>query len=110
MKTTLLSTLFLFAIAASLQAQIKTRYVKPSATGNGTSWANAGDLQSIINGSASGDSVFVAGGTYLPAASFSMKEGVKIYGSFAGTETSLSQRRLATNIAAGQGSVLKGNE
>jgi len=110
MKTTLLSTLFLFALAASLQAQIKTRYVKPSATGNGTSWANAGDLQSIINGSASGDSVFVAGGTYLPAESFSMKEGVKIYGSFTGTEASLSQRRLATNIAAGKGSVLKGNE
>lgn len=109
MKKKLLSTFFLFAIAASLQAQIKTWYVKSSATGGGTSWADAGDFQTIINGAASGDSVFVAGGTYLPAVSFSMKEGVKIYGSFAGTETSLSQRRLATNIAAGNGSVLKGN-
>ncbi|QHW00240.1 choice-of-anchor Q domain-containing protein [Spirosoma endbachense] len=77
------------------------RYVKPTASGsaNGSSWANASaSLQAIINASASGDQVWVAGGTYKPTSttdrtvSFAMKNGVAIYGGFAGTETALSQR------------------
>jgi hypothetical protein len=101
-----LFSLMLLAIAASLQAQTKF-FVKPSATGNGSTWATAGDFQTMINGASAGDSVFVAGGTYQPASgqSFSMKDGVKIYGGFAGKETSLSQR----NLAAGNSSILKGN-
>ncbi len=80
-----------------------TRYVSPSGAGllNGSSWANAkqGDsLQAIINISSTGDEVWVMCGTYLTTAttnrniSFVMKNGVTIYGSFAGTETILSQR------------------
>ncbi|GAB3542391.1 choice-of-anchor Q domain-containing protein [Spirosoma fluminis] len=70
------------------------RYVKAGATGNGTSWSNAsGDLQAMINASASGDQVWMAGGTYKPstsgltdarAASFSLKGGVNILGGFTG--------------------------
>ncbi|WP_410221555.1 choice-of-anchor Q domain-containing protein [Pedobacter sp.] len=63
-------------------------YVKAGATGGGTSWIDAGDLQTVINNAngngneLAGDSIFVAAGTYTSAASYSMKEGVKIFGGF----------------------------
>lgn len=75
------------------------RYVKPTGTGNGSSWANAsGNLQAMIDASNNGDQVWVATGTYKPTTgtdrtiSFSMKEGVAIYGGFAGNESTLSAR------------------
>lgn len=88
----LISTLFInIAFAA-------TWYVTPAAagTGNGSSWANASSsLQIIINNASDGDEVWVAQGTYNGG--FSMKEGVKIYGGFTGTETTLSQRNWYNN-------------
>lgn len=78
-------------------------YVSPSGSGNGSSWANAApgnDLQTIIDNAALNDQVWVMCGTYLTTTtsdrtiSFRMKTGVAIYGSFAGTETSLSERAL----------------
>ena len=91
-----------------------TRYVKPTATGtgDGSSWANASaDLQGMINASAAADEVWVAAGTYKPAAyptgctgcstnrdyAFHLKNGVKLYGGFAGTETAVSQRNISAN-------------
>ena len=97
---------FLYAGMSSANAQT-IRYVKVGATGTGTTWANAsGDLQMMINASLANDVVWVAGGVYTAPlnGSFSMKEGVQIYGGFAGTETSLSQRNWQTNIVT-----LKGN-
>lgn len=86
---------------------VKQWYVKPGATGGGTGWDDAGDLQTMINNAGSGDSVFVAAGTYQPASgqSFVMKDGVKIYGGFQGTETNLAQRHLVVSDI----SVLEGN-
>jgi len=83
-----------------------TRYVTPTGSGiqDGSSWTNAApgnSLQTIINTSASGDEVWVACGTYTTTSttnrniSFSMRNGVVIYGSFAGTEITLSQRILS---------------
>jgi|GEM_PF-1687777 len=97
----------LFIFSAQAQNII---YVNTSATGanNGSSWADAfTDFQVGVNSANASDSVFVAKGTYQPASgqSFSMKEGVKIYGGFAGTETSLSGR----NLSSGDTSILKGN-
>lgn len=85
------------------------RYVKAGATGNGTSWSNAsGDLQAMINASAADDEVWVAEGTYQPAAGqwFSMKEGVKIYGGFPANNenAALGQRNWALHPT-----ILKGN-
>ena len=102
----LLFSLMLFTITASLEAQTKY-FVMPGASGNGSSWATAGDFQTIVNGASAGDSVFVVGGTYQPSsgASYSMKEGIKIYGGFVGTETSLNQRSLTVSNS----SILKGN-
>ncbi|MDQ6479291.1 right-handed parallel beta-helix repeat-containing protein [Dyadobacter sp. LHD-138] len=84
-------------------------YVKPGGTGSGISWSAASsNLQTVINGASSGDEVWVAGGTYQLAAgqSFAMKEGVKIYGGFAGTEVNLADRNLM--ITANK-SILQGN-
>ncbi|MCF8380054.1 MAG: T9SS type A sorting domain-containing protein [Bacteroidales bacterium] len=77
----------------------KISYVKVGGTGNGSSWANAsGNLQDIILASEFGDQVWVAKGKYLvPGAvvdsSFTLKNGVSLYGGFAGTETSKNQRK-----------------
>lgn len=91
-------------------AEIK-RYVTVTGAGSkeGTSWANAYEgtkLQQAINdvaaGTGKGD-VWVAKGVYKPTStndasvSFELKSGVKLYGGFAGTETSLEQRSTASN-------------
>ncbi|MBO0930265.1 hypothetical protein [Fibrella aquatilis] len=97
------------------QAQT-TRYVSTTGSNanpaSATSWANSTtDLQGAINASTAGDQVWVAKGTYYttttrnPTSSFSMKDGVGIYGGFVGTETSLSSRTLMVANA----SVLSGD-
>ncbi|MBD2755901.1 beta strand repeat-containing protein [Spirosoma validum] len=111
-------SLLVLLLGMDLLAQAQTiRYVKPAATGtgDGSSWANAsGNLQAIINASAATDQVWVAAGTYKPttstdrAISFSMKDGVAIYGGFAGTETALSQRP-AINLTTPSSSILSGD-
>jgi|GEM_PF-641297 len=99
------------------------RYVKQNASGNGdgANWDNASDdLQAMINASASGDLIFVSEGTYKPIRpadnlntidydnrnnAFVLKDGVEIYGGFAGTETSLAQR----DLGAGHTTILSGD-
>ncbi|HRK28960.1 MAG TPA: choice-of-anchor Q domain-containing protein, partial [Chitinophagales bacterium] len=108
------------AVLCFNNANAATRYVKPTATGTGTgnSWVNAsGDLQAMINASAVGDEVWVAAGTYKPTAepdgttdtprdfTFYMKDGVAIYGGFAGTETMRSQRNWTTNVTTLSGDI-----
>src|SRR3954468_3244226 len=108
MKRTITCCVCLLCALFVTQAQT-TWFVTPGApvAGTGNSWADARDLQTAINNAAAGDNIFAAQGTYQPASgqSFAMKEGVKIYGSFAGTESSLGQR----NISAGHISTLQGN-
>lgn len=99
--------LALLSIVATAQTK---RYVKPTGTGDGSSWANASaDLQAIINISAANDEVWVAVGTYKPTekllssstdardVTFILKAGVKIYGGFAGSETLVTERISGTN-------------
>ena len=96
-KYYLLYFLFTTLFGSSLFAQT-TRYVSLDGddANNGTTWATSlNDLQTAINASSDGDFIFVEKGKYLLTTSILMKEGVKIYGSFAGTETSLSQRNLS---------------
>jgi hypothetical protein len=78
-------------------------FAKPTGSGNCISWANACALQTAITTAASGDQIWVQPGTHIPHASdhtvsFTLKNGVAIYGGFAGTETLLSQRKPAVNI------------
>ncbi len=84
----------------NLPLHAKTLYVHPEGFGDGTSWEDASfDLAGILLEAEAGDEVWVAEGVYFPTefddrhASFIVKEGVKVYGGFTGTEQSLDQRR-----------------
>ena len=95
LKSTLIALLMLVGLS-QINATI---FVKAGANGNGTSWDNAfGTLTEALAHAKNGDQVWVAAGTYTPSvnadrhASFQIKDGIKVYGGFAGTETSLVQR------------------
>ncbi len=82
-------------------------YVKTTATGlgNGDSWTNAIDnLQNAIDAT-NVQQVWVATGTYQPASgvSYKMKNGVAIYGGFAGSEIDLANRNWTNNLTTLQG-------
>ncbi|MFZ4572631.1 MAG: IPT/TIG domain-containing protein, partial [Bacteroidales bacterium] len=89
-------------------------YVNASATGanNGSSWTDAyTSLQTAITSAFSSQQIWVAAGTYKPTAttdrtiSFVMKEGVAIYGGFAGTETLLTDRAPSVNVTILSGEI-----
>ena len=81
-------------------------YIAEEATGSGTSWADAsGDLQAALNNASSNTEIWVKEGSYYPTTCndcsftdrdirFSIPDGVKIYGGFAGTETAIDQRDI----------------
>jgi hypothetical protein len=92
------------------------RYVKHDATGaqTGATWSDAFTLmEPALQAAESGDEIWIAAGTYKPTnrhgfsgeswmplarfVHFRMKNGVAIYGGFAGTEELLGQRNPAAN-------------
>ncbi|MGI6616919.1 MAG: choice-of-anchor Q domain-containing protein [Saccharofermentanales bacterium] len=94
-------------------AEPTTWYVTETGAGNesGTSWYNASsNLKDVMNNKAqAGHEIWVAKGTYTPgtgeADTFTLKKGVKVYGGFAGGETSLSDRNWVDNVTT-----LSGND
>ncbi len=92
-------------------AQATTIYVNDDATGadDGSSWEDAfTDLQNGFDAAVSaGDEVWVAAGTYYPSVeiggvgdrymSFQLKNGMAVYGGFAGVETLLEERDWEAN-------------
>ncbi len=109
----LIGVLALLPPAAPLRAA-GILYVVPGGVGTqtGEDWANANDLQAALQGAASGDQIWVKAGSYKPttsadrAATFQMKRGVTLYGGFAGIETDIGQRNVATNITILSGDLL----
>jgi predicted outer membrane repeat protein len=98
-------------VSPTVAAQI---YVKADATGanDGTSWTDAyTDLQDARAAAISGDEIWVAAGTYYPTsgvdrfATFQLKNGVAIYGGFAGTETSIIERDFVTSVTILSGDI-----
>ncbi|NJL34868.1 MAG: hypothetical protein HC893_14725, partial [Chloroflexaceae bacterium] len=101
--------------ARPVQAQVGTIYYvdkdRPDDSGDGLTWATAKrNLQTALALASAGAEIWVADGTYYPdegtgqtndnrASTFSLKDGVAIYGGFAGTETLLSERDVAANVA-----------
>ncbi|HOW19010.1 MAG TPA: hypothetical protein PLC79_08235, partial [Phycisphaerae bacterium] len=99
-----------------------TVYVKAGATGanNGTSWADAyTDLQAALTAATAGTEIWVAAGTYKPTAetldpgnpevvrgkTFQLKNGVALYGGFAGGETVRTQRNPTANTTVLSGEI-----
>ncbi|MCR5077550.1 MAG: right-handed parallel beta-helix repeat-containing protein [Prevotella sp.] len=109
MKKTLLSAAMILAL--SLQSNptaAKVHYVKAGATGDGSSWESAaGDLDAMLDEANTGDEIWIAAGTYKPtrlirsskknSRTFTLKDGVALYGGFKGTETSKDERELAAS-------------
>ena len=75
--------------ALGTPAWAATYYVTEN--GGGTSWGDtsAGNFQTLLENTNSGDVVYVAQGEYFLSAgeTFTLKEGVNLYGGFKGTET-----------------------
>ncbi|NML23569.1 T9SS type A sorting domain-containing protein [Pseudoflavitalea sp. G-6-1-2] len=108
MKRLSTSLLLTFCISFSVHAQTKWFVTSTaSVTGGGLSWADPITFPNALGTAQAGDSIFVMQGTYqaVSGQSFSMKEGVKIYGGFAGTELYLMER----NLQLGFKSILRGN-
>lgn len=101
------SLLLFFFSSQSTDLQANTIYVNANlTTGNndGSSWQNAfTNLQDALNLAANGDVVWVAKGTYYPTQDgnrstyFRLLKGVKWYGGFDGSETSIYERNLDLN-------------
>jgi len=78
----------------------------------GDTWANACDLQyALATKSLPGDELWIKAGTYKPTTetdrtvSFVLKDGVALYGGFAGTETSRDERDWEENITILSGDI-----
>ncbi|MDM8528872.1 DUF1565 domain-containing protein [Anaerolineales bacterium HSG24] len=82
-----------------------------AASPDGTSWGTAyKTLSDALSKTMSGDTIWVADGTYKPTtgtdrtASLTLVSGVAVYGGFNGTETALAQRDYTNNVT-----ILSGN-
>ncbi|WP_338790124.1 hypothetical protein [Bernardetia sp. MNP-M8] len=86
MKTTNLKYVFVTVLFfLNIQIQAATIYVDVFATGtnNGTTWTDAyTDLQTAITQSTYGDVIRVSEGIYTKSSSYTLKDGVKIYGGY----------------------------
>ncbi|MDR1121824.1 MAG: right-handed parallel beta-helix repeat-containing protein [Dysgonamonadaceae bacterium] len=93
--------LFLLSIILSLgYAGAQTRYYVNGQTGSnygqGVSWGDAfAELTTAYDMAVAGDEIWIAGGEYDGI--YTIIDGVNIYGSFAGTETSIDEREKVTD-------------
>ena len=93
--------ILLVACFAMQQAGAKVWYVNSSET----QWQGkeAGDVKtdiaSALTAAAAGDEIWVAGGEFQVAATILLKDGVSLYGGFAGTESNIDERE---RVADGQ--------
>ena len=107
-STVLTLTAFLLG-AAGATARAATVYVDASmlpGVGRGTSWGDAFErVQQGIDAAlaAGGGEVWVREGTYYE--NVGIPDGVAVYGGFAGTETSLSERDWRTNVTILSGDI-----
>ncbi len=112
--STLTSAGSLDVFIARLNLTPQIHYVKWDANGSndGSSWTNAyTDLQSALAAASNGDEIWVAAGVYKPTSmtdrtiSFTLKNGVAVYGGFVGTETERDHRDYETNVAVLSGDI-----
>lgn len=94
------------------QTTIFVNKFNPGITQDGTSWNTAfSSLQDALAIADDSNEIWVTAGTYLPdegsdrEKSFKINKGVKIYGGFYGTETSLDERNFNENITILSGDI-----
>jgi predicted outer membrane repeat protein len=95
------------------RADPRVLYAAPdgATSGNCNSWANACTLQYALSLAQSGDEIWVKKGIHYPGpasdrtATFALKNGVALYGGFAGTETARDQRNWQTNVTVLSGDI-----
>ena len=101
-KVILLVVCFMLLSVASYSAIIRVR-TDGIDTNDGSSWELAKKtVTAALTAAVSGDEIWVAKGTYVER--ITLKDAVKLYGGFAGTETVLEQRNWKINVT-----VLDGN-
>ena len=103
--------------AFSVRAEAAKFYVTQNGAGSkdGSSWGNALDEAGFRNrlvSAGDGDVFWVAKGVYRPATntfdsyiSFELKDGVELYGGFAGGERTLAERDVKANITVLTGDI-----
>ncbi|MFZ5809759.1 MAG: choice-of-anchor Q domain-containing protein [Chloroflexota bacterium] len=110
---------FLFLLLALILAPVSPvhaaaiRYAAPSVMGSGdcSSWADACTLQTALSGAMSGNVIWVKMGVHYPgvagdrSATFTLKNGVAVYGGFAGTESSGDERDWQINLTILSGDI-----
>ena len=110
----LLSVVVLLAGVFSLAAANTVHRVTEAGAGSmdGSSWDNAhAGVQAALAAAEPGDEIWVAEGTYKPSvptgrdATFQLKDGVALYGGFAGNETSLSQSDWVDHVTILSGDI-----
>jgi predicted outer membrane repeat protein len=116
-KIALLTTLLALIVAVLFagqpaqvaQANVSRYFAKPDGTGDCYSWGSACSLQTAISKATSGKEIWVMKGTYTPGTNrtdtFTINNGVSVYGGFAGSETALGQRDLAANVTTLSGDI-----
>ncbi len=88
-------------------------YAAPNGMTSGAcdTWANACTLQRALSIAVSGDEIWVSVGVHYPgaagnrSATFTLKNGVALYGGFAGTETSRDERNWQVNVTILSGDI-----
>ena len=114
----LLTLIIGLALTTSLSAfgASAVLYAAPEAQGSGncSSWANACTLQTALAIAKSDDAIWVKKGVHYPdttglsdprTAHFTLKNGVAVYGGFAGNETQRNQRNWLSNVTILSGDI-----
>ena len=109
MKAKALVTLAMAVLVSAGAGTAAAAVLRVSHSGSWGAEPAASTVQSAIDAAAAGDEVWVAEGTYLE--NCTLKDGVSLFGGFAGNETSLSERdwnahRTILDGGAAPGSVI----
>jgi len=102
----------LFAVRPA-RATSSVWYVEPGGLTGGTcdTWANACDLRYTLANAGANSELWVQAGTYRPTsgsdltATFQLRNGVALYGGFAGTESLRNQRDPVVNVTILSGDI-----
>jgi hypothetical protein len=103
---------FLFINALAAQKIIYVNIKNTNTQLDGNSWQTAyKNLQIALTEAQYGDSVWVASGVYYPTndlnkdTSFTIKQGIHVFGSFSGIEKNTQQRKIKDNITILSGDI-----